>query len=83
MLLQRVLPLLRAQQHHQLDDGRRSLERGDRFALHQQVLAVRPDQGLGQEGSEVDHDLTEKWTDGAYLKTNKNINFLDLKIDAN
>ena len=58
MLLQRVLPLLRTEQHHQLDDRRGRLESRDGLALHQQVLAVRPDQGLGQKRGKVDHDLT-------------------------
>ena len=65
MLLQRVLPLLRAQQHDQLHHGRAVLESHDGFALHQEVLPMRTHQGLGQKGGEVDHDLTEKGADRA------------------
>ena len=62
VFLERVLPLLRAEEHDQLDDGGARLEGRDGLALHQKVLAVRPDQSLGQEGSEVDHDLAKQGT---------------------
>ncbi len=58
MLLQRVLPLLRAEQHDQLNDGGAGLEGRDGLALHQEVLAVRTHQSLGQERCKIDHDLT-------------------------
>lgn len=34
------------------------------FTLHQQLLAVAADQGLGQEGREVQHDLAQQRADG-------------------
>ena len=40
VLLQRVLPLLRAQQHHELHDRVARLEGRDGLALHEQVLAI-------------------------------------------
>jgi hypothetical protein len=55
---------LRAEQHDQLNNGGRGFEGGDGLALHQQVLPVGPDQRLGQKGSEVDHDLSQQWTNG-------------------
>ena len=38
---------------------------GAHLALNEKVLAVGADQGLGQEGGEVDHDLPEQGADGA------------------
>ena len=66
VLLKRVLPLLRAEQHDELYDGGWGLEGRDGLALHQQVLAVRPDQRLGQERREVNHDLAQQGTDGTW-----------------
>jgi hypothetical protein len=62
VFLQRVLPLLRAQQHHQFHNGVAVLEGGQAFALHQQLLSVRPHQRLRQERREINHDLSEERT---------------------
>ena len=35
------------------------------LALNEQVLAMAADQGFWEEGSKVDHDLSEKGADGA------------------
>lgn len=59
VLLQAVLPLLRAQQHHQLNHGVGVLERRQTFAFHQQLLAVRSYQRFGEEGCEVYHDFPQ------------------------
>ena len=60
VLLQWVLPLLRAEQHDQLYDRLALLEGEEALAFEQQLLAVRPQQRLGEERCEVDHDLAQE-----------------------
>lgn len=60
VFLQRILPLLRAEQHDQLHHRLALLEREEALAFEQQFLAVRAEERLREERREVDHDLPEE-----------------------